>query len=46
MLSKYIIVFCTQDQIERYSSVDVKKANDFIGTTTEEVVTNASQGEQ
>ncbi|XP_048502322.1 uncharacterized protein LOC104897658 isoform X3 [Beta vulgaris subsp. vulgaris] len=34
------------DQSEQYSSVDVKKANDFIGTTTEEIVTNASQNAQ
>ncbi|KNA22428.1 hypothetical protein SOVF_034130 [Spinacia oleracea] len=43
---KVLAPICSADQIERYSSVDVKKANDFIGTTTEEVVTNASQGEQ
>lgn len=38
------VFVCVQDEMEQYSSVDVKKANEFIGTTTEEIVTNATQG--
>ncbi|XP_057542484.1 uncharacterized protein LOC130820942 isoform X1 [Amaranthus tricolor] len=41
-LEKLGIVY--KDEMEQYSSVDVKKANEFIGTTTEEIVTNATQG--
>lgn len=41
-LEKLGIVYKNQDG--QYSSVDVKKANEIFGTTTEEVVTNASQG--
>ncbi|KAL9241826.1 hypothetical protein vseg_015890 [Gypsophila vaccaria] len=36
----------SKDENQRYSSVDVMKANDIIGTTTEEVVSNASQRSQ
>ncbi|KAH9618800.1 hypothetical protein KSS87_018761 [Heliosperma pusillum] len=34
----------SKDENQRYSCVDVKKANDIIGTTTEEIVSNANQG--
>uniref|UniRef100_A0A803MZH8 Uncharacterized protein n=1 Tax=Chenopodium quinoa TaxID=63459 RepID=A0A803MZH8_CHEQI len=43
-LEKLGIVY--KDQSDRYSSVDVKKANDFIGTTTEEIVKKASRGDE
>ncbi|XP_074309209.1 uncharacterized protein LOC141643799 isoform X2 [Silene latifolia] len=36
----------SKDENQRYKCVDVTKANDIIGTTTEEVVTKANQGSQ
>lgn len=32
-----------QDDLGQYSSVDMKRANEIIGTTTEEVVLNVKQ---
>ncbi|XP_021736071.1 uncharacterized protein LOC110702636 isoform X2 [Chenopodium quinoa] len=43
-LEKLGIVY--KDQSDRYSSLDVKKANDVIGTTTEEIVKKASRGDE
>lgn len=34
----------SQDSTGRYSCVDLKKANEIIGVTTEEVVLNATEG--
>lgn len=43
-LIKYLLLTTIQDTIGRYYCVGLKRANEIIGTTTEELVIKARQG--